>query len=127
MGNYFRGRAKALANLPLEQQEVLFNKLKAIGLNTNNTADVLDLKVEDILSRRLPTIVASKGIANTPKHARQLVAHKKIMLNNRVVDSPSYLVSVSEENSIKLKVKSKKPKAKPVEEQPIEETTEDSE
>lgn len=107
--NYYRGRAKALAKLPLEEQEVLFNKLRSLGLKTDIIGDVLDLKVENLLERRLSTIVVNKKIANTVKQARQLVVHKKILVNGKVVNAPSYLVSVSQENSISIKQKTKKP------------------
>lgn len=112
--NYYRSRAKALARKSLEEQNVLFNKLKAVGLNVESTADVLDLKVEDLLERRLPTVVAKKGIAGTTKQARQMVVHKKILVDGKVVNSPGYIVPVSFEESIKIKVKKKQPK--PVEE-----------
>ena len=108
--DYYRNRAKALAKSPLEEQEVLFNKLKAIGLNTNTIADILDLKVENLLGRRLPTVVAKKGLAATPKHARQMVVHKKILIKGRAINSPSYIVQLSEENLITAKKKIKKPK-----------------
>jgi len=121
--NYYRGRAKALAKLPLEEQEVLLNKLKALGLKTETSADVLDLKVEDLLERRLPTVVAKKKIANTTKHARQLVVHKKIIVDGNIVNSPSFLVPIHKEDKISIKEKKKIPKQKPkVEEAPAQET-----
>jgi len=97
---YFRHRAKALAKSAAEEQEVLFRKLKAIGLNTNSIADVLDLKVEDLLNRRLQTMVIKKRLASTPKQARQMVTHRKILINGKVVNIPGYIVSVAEEDSI---------------------------
>jgi len=108
--DYFRKRAMALTNSPMEEQEVLFNKLRYLGLQITNTADVLGLTVEHILDRRLPTIVAQNGIANTVNHARQMVVHKRILINGSVVNIPSYLVSVPEEKEIKIKEKVKKPK-----------------
>ncbi len=103
--NYLRERAKALAKAPLEEQEIFFNKLRARGLKINSTADVLGLRIEDLLNRRLPTVVHKKGIANTVKHARQLVVHKKIVINNRIINAPSYLVPLAEEDAIMLKIK----------------------
>ena len=100
---YFRRRAKALAKSSLEEQQVLFNKLNALSLNTNTIADVLALKIENLLERRLPTIVFKKGIAKTTQEARQMVAHKRILIGNNIINSPSYLVSLAEENSISLK------------------------
>jgi len=111
--NYFRGRAKVLARSPMEEQQVLFNKLKAIGLKTDSIADVLDLKVEDLLNRRLQTIVTNLKLANTPRQARQMVVHKKILVDGKVVDSPSFIVPVALEKAITVKVKKKKPKLEP--------------
>ncbi len=122
--NYFRSRAKDLAKSSDEEQQVLFNKLKSMGLKVDSIADVLDLKIENLLERRLPTILAKKGLALTPQHARQLVVHKKVLVNGNVVNIPSYIVHVEEENKISLKHKVKKPKeAAPVqvEAQPSEE------
>lgn len=118
--SYFRTRAKELAKAPLEEQELFFKKLQAIGLKVNSIADVLDLKVENLLDRRLTTIIAGKQIANTPKQARQLVVHKKITVNGKVVNSPSYIVRVADENSIALKQKAKKPKVQEKTEEVVE-------
>ena len=105
--SYFRRRAKALAQAPAEEQEVFFSKLRKIGLNTNSISDVLDLKVENILERRLPTIVVKKKLAETSRQARQFVVHKKILVNGKVVNTPSYIVSTEEENNITLRTKAK--------------------
>lgn len=108
--NYFRSRAKALAKSSNEEQQILFNKLKALGLKVNSIADVLGLKIENLLERRLPTIVAKKGLASTPKQARQWIVHKKVLIDGKVVNVPSYIVRVEEENKISLKHNEKKPK-----------------
>ncbi len=100
--NYFRSRAKSLARSSLDEQKNLFLKLNNIGIPANSIAEVLALKLEDILERRLPTIVFKKGMSSTVKQARQLVVHKKILINGRVVNVPSYLVLVSEESSLAL-------------------------
>jgi len=108
--NYFRNRAKTLARLSIEEQEVLFNKLNAIGLKTESIADVLGLKVEDLLDRRLQTVVHKKKLANTSNQARQMVVHKKVLVVGRVVNSPSYIVPVKEENLITAKEKKEETK-----------------
>ena len=117
--NYFRRRAKELVSSP-EEQSVFLNKLKILGLNTESTADVLGLKPENLLERRLPTIVAKKEMATTPQHARQLVVHKKVLIGGNTVSAPSYIVKTTEENDISLKA-SKKPKAKKADETPAPE------
>jgi len=41
-----------------------------------------------------------KKIAKTQKSARQLITHKKVLVNNKVVDSPSYIVPIDLENKL---------------------------
>lgn len=98
--SYYRRRAKSLAKASREEQEVLFQKLQALGFKTHTIADVLALNVEDLLRRRLPTVVAHKGLAHTVRHARQYVVHKKVRIEGKVVNIPSYLVSIAEEAHI---------------------------
>ncbi|MDH5634797.1 MAG: 30S ribosomal protein S4, partial [Candidatus Bathyarchaeota archaeon] len=62
--------------------------------------DVLDLSLEDILERRLQTIVFSKGLAKSIFQARQLITHGHIAIDRRRVPSPSYLVLRDEETKI---------------------------
>jgi small subunit ribosomal protein S4 len=102
---YFRTRAKALITADQEQQQKFFSKLNEIDLKVGSIADVLALNKEDLLRRRLSTIVASKKIANTPKQARQMIVHKKITINGKVVDVPSYLVKSEEEGTISIRKK----------------------
>lgn len=101
--DYIRKRAMALAKSSVDEQDIFFNKLRNIGLKISSIADVLDLKVEDLLERRLSTIVEKKRLANSIKHARQMIVHKKILINEKVVNSPSYIVHVFEENTIRVK------------------------
>lgn len=121
---YFRNRAKVLITSDSTEQEVFFNKLNIIGLKVSTIAEVLALNIEDLLKRRLATVVWKKGLANTAKHARQLIVHKKIKVGNTVVNIPSYIVKLAEENDLSLKEKIKKPK---VVEKVVEETTEETE
>ncbi len=112
--DYFRKRAMALSKSSFEEQEVLFNKLRSLGIKIDSIADILALKIEDLLNHRLPTIVHSKGLAKTPQQARQLVVHKKVAINGNIINIPSYLVPVSEEKHITIKAKEAKAKPKEV-------------
>ncbi|MEM2091781.1 MAG: 30S ribosomal protein S4 [Candidatus Bathyarchaeia archaeon] len=102
----FRGIARSILSMPVEKraklEETLLGKLKRLGILPENAVldDVLDMTVEDILERRLQTIVFRKGLAKTPHQARQLITHGHIAVNNRVVFSPSYLVTREEEESV---------------------------
>lgn len=113
--NYYRSRAKALAKSSLDEQQLLFVKLQRIGLKAESIADILALKIEDLLQRRLPSIIAKKGLATTPQHARQMVVHKKVSIAGKIVNIPSYIVSVDEENSIKVSQSIKPATSKKVE------------
>ena len=87
----------------IKEAQQLFNVLKKYGiLKVENPTldDVLSLTVEDILERRLQTLVFRKGLARTPKQARQLIVHGHIAVNGRVVTAPSYMVTVEEEDKI---------------------------
>ncbi|HJJ44607.1 MAG TPA: 30S ribosomal protein S4 [Methanocorpusculum sp.] len=84
------------------RRDELLGTLQRYGLIGAEAAmdDVLSLKVEDILERRLQTIVYRKGLARSPKQARQLITHGHIAIAGQRVSVPSYMVSVSEEASI---------------------------
>lgn len=111
--NYFRSRAKELAKSSMEEQKVLFGKLTALGIKVDSISDVLALKIENLLERRITTIVSKKELAKTPQQARQMVVHKNILIDGKVVNSPSYVVPVTQENLISLKTKTKKTKPVP--------------
>ncbi|NIU39905.1 30S ribosomal protein S4 [Candidatus Bathyarchaeota archaeon] len=102
----FRGIARSLLSMPLEQRKKLelqlLNRLHRLGILPKRAAldDVLDLSIEDILERRLQTLVFHKGLTNSVHQARQLITHRHIVIGNRKIYSPSYLVLRDEEASI---------------------------
>ncbi len=101
----FREKAKKLISADPKEQQALYVRLKKIGLNVSSIADILSLTKEDYLKRRLQIIVVNKKLTTTPKSARQLITHKKILVDGRVIDSPSYVVPVDMENKITMKKK----------------------
>ena len=94
-----------------EKEPILMKSLARIGLvNADATLDdVLNLNVNDLLSRRLQTIVTKKLGFITPYQARQAVIHGHIMIGERKVDIPSYTVPIEEEDSIHFAPESKIP------------------
>ncbi|RLI22344.1 30S ribosomal protein S4 [Candidatus Bathyarchaeota archaeon] len=108
----FRGIARSLLGKSVEEREKmekeLLTKLKKLGIlrETAVLDDVLDLGIEDILERRLQTIVFRKGLAKSIHQARQLITHGHIAIGNRRVTVPSYLVAKEEENQITYASKS---------------------
>lgn len=57
-----------------------------------------------LLERRLDNVVYKMGFAHSRRQARQLVRHGHILINNKKVNIPSYLIEVGD--VIKLKEKS---------------------
>jgi len=108
-----REKAKKLISASKDLQKILFDNLKKIGLPVNSIADVLSLDKRDYLKRRLQTVLVDKKLATTVKKARQLIVHKKVLIDGRAINSPSYIVPIELENKISLKKeKLKKEKVK---------------
>ncbi|MEM7819716.1 MAG: 30S ribosomal protein S4 [Candidatus Aenigmatarchaeota archaeon] len=102
----FRRRARELQAIHDETaKKMLFEKLRSIGLPCSSLEDVLELKLEDILSRRLQTIIHKKGFANSIKHARQLIVHGHVYVAGKRIVWPSYIVKKNEEDKITLNPK----------------------
>ncbi len=102
----FRHQARSLLAAPKEIREkvekAMLRKLYNMGLLPENATleDVLSLTVEDLLERRLQTIVYKKGLARTIHQARQLIVHGHIAIAGRRVTSPGYIVSREEEELV---------------------------
>ncbi len=103
-----RHQARSLLALREEvrkkEEPILMNSLARIGLVGENSTldDVLNLQVNDLLSRRLQTIVHKKLGFKTPYQARQAVTHGHVMIGDRRVSVPSYTVQIKEEEEIHL-------------------------
>ena len=108
--SYKRRARKILASYDSQEKDILINKLAGLGILSKSSSldDVLNLNLEAFCERRLQTILYRKGLANTIKQARQLITHKKVLVGDRIIDQPNYLVSKEEEKKIKLKEKLKK-------------------
>jgi len=57
-----------------------------------------------LLERRLDNVLFRAGLAHSRGHARQLIRHNHVMVNNRRVNIPSCLVSVSSEIALREKI-----------------------
>lgn len=59
-----------------------------------------------LLERRLDNVVYRMGFASTRAEARQLVTHKAILINDKVVNVPSFLVSPGDVVTVRQRAKS---------------------
>jgi len=113
-----RRRAKALIGADMEEQQKFFDKLNKMGMKIIDVSDVLALTEENLFERRLQTMLVKKKLATTPKGARQLIVHKNVLVDGKVVNVPSFVVTKDLED--KLALKEKKVKVKKVEDVPVE-------
>ena len=82
--------------------EAILNKAKRYKLipEDGTLDDILAMDIERVLRRRLDWLVYEKGLAKTPRQARQLIVHGHIAIRGRRINVPSYLVPVDEEEHI---------------------------
>ena len=103
-----RNQARSLLALRQEIREkeepILLNSLYKVGYVQSDATldDVLNLEIDDLFSRRLQTVVQKKFYFKTPYQARQAVSHGHVLVGDRIVNIPSYVVSVDEEPNVKL-------------------------
>ncbi|MGQ9478565.1 MAG: 30S ribosomal protein S4 [Thermoproteota archaeon] len=110
--SFLRGvRASARSYLSLAGEEKarrtseLISRLHRLGLVDKDAEldDVLSLTVSNILERRLQTIVFRRGLAESVHKARQMIVHGRIMIGDRAIRSPGYLVRRDEEQLVRVK------------------------
>lgn len=99
-------QAKTLIPLGSEQarkeEAALLQKLVKLGLLAADAKieDVLNISTKSILDRRLQTIIFRKGLAKSMKQARQFITHGHIIVSGKKISSPSYLVTLADENNL---------------------------
>jgi small subunit ribosomal protein S4 len=109
-----RNQARALLSSSTEarteKEKRLLNFLNRLSMTKEGATldDILNLKVEDLLERRLQTIVMKKSGTKSPYQARQAVSHGHVSIGNRKVNIPGYLVRAEEEQQILLHIEMQK-------------------
>src|SRR3989338_1084272 len=108
----FKKQTKKLSGSQTEQSQIerinLIKKLQKYGLVHENAQidDILGLSIKNILDRRLQTIIFKKGFANTIGQARQFITHRHIIVDEKNIDAPGYIVPKDSEQKITFKTKS---------------------
>ena len=101
-----RNQARALLSLSAEarsdKETQLLNFLNRLGLINEGATldDILNLKIEDLLERRLQNIIMRKTANKSPYFSTQLVVHRHVSIGNRFINLPGYLVKKNEEQQI---------------------------
>ena len=102
----FRRRARELIAVedPVNKK-ILMDKLTKLGILSKEAEldDVLALQITSILERRRQTIVLKKRIAQSPLHARQMITHGHVYINEKRTKFPSFLVESEQESGIRVR------------------------
>jgi len=104
----FLNRAKTIIAQRSPQSEFekkqMLDRLYSLGLLKEGARveDVLNLTLNDIMERRLQTLVVRKHLALTMLQARQFITHEYVAIGAKKITAPSYLVPVREEPKIQL-------------------------
>lgn len=105
-----RGIARSILGMRGEERERLqktyFDTMTKLGLldEAARIDDALDLTVKNLLEKRLQTVVYRKGLARTIHEARTMIAHGHVMIGDRRVTAPGYIVKKGEEALVKATV-----------------------
>jgi small subunit ribosomal protein S4 len=85
-----------------ENEKAMIGRLHSFGLVGENAHldDVLGLSIQDLLERRLQTVVFRRGMAKSLFQARQLITHGHIAIDSRKVKAPSYKVMRADEEKL---------------------------
>ena len=109
----FRNQARILLALTTEarheKESQLLSFLHRFGLVGDSASldDILNLKIEDVLERRLQTIVMRKMSVKSALQARQVVSHGHVSIGSRKINLPGYLVKREEEPLILVHIEPK--------------------
>src|SRR3989338_308455 len=105
----YKKLAKKLVGRQTEQGEKekqqIMGKLFRLGLLKPGAIldDILGLQLNDVMDRRLQSIVYRKGFARTMSQARQFITHRHVLVGDNEITTPTYLVSLEEEAQIRFK------------------------
>lgn len=101
-----RRRAREMLSMdPVEragrEQEMIgrFYKLSLVPERAT-LDDILGLGIQDLLERRLQTVLYRKGLAKSLFQSRQLITHGHIAIEGRKVKAPSYTVTRDDEANL---------------------------
>jgi small subunit ribosomal protein S4 len=96
------GKMRYQDEYSMQQFKNMIRRLQRFNiLNEGATLDdVLSLKIDNILERRLQTLVFKMKLAATMKQARQFITHGQISLGGRRVTIPGLMVEASLEPTL---------------------------
>jgi small subunit ribosomal protein S4 len=114
-GEHGQGRRSKVSEYGIQLREkqkikrsygLLETQFKIYFEKANKQKGITGENLVRLLERRFDNVVFRLGFASSRKQARQLILHRHFLINDKLVDIPSYLMT--EGDIIKVKDKSKK-------------------
>lgn len=114
-GEHGQGRRSKVSEYGIQLREkqkikrsygLLETQFKIYFEKANKQKGITGENLVRLLERRFDNVVFRLGFASSRKQARQLIRHRHFLINDKLVDIPSYLMT--EGDIIKVKEKSKK-------------------
>ena len=114
-GEHGQGRRSKVSEYGIQLREkqkikrsygLLETQFKIYFEKANKQKGITGENLVRLLERRFDNVVFRLGFASSRKQARQLIKHRHFLINDKLVDIPSYLLT--EGDIIKVKDKSKK-------------------
>lgn len=108
----FRSQAKRLSAGRTDQDAVeeaqMLGRLRRLGvIGPEDGLDaVLQLRIEDLLDRRLQTVLYRKGLAKSMKQARQFITHAHVALGGVKITAPGHLTTLEEQEKLDFRATS---------------------
>ena len=114
-GEHGQGRRSKVSEYGIQLREkqkikrsygLLETQFKIYFEKANKQKGITGENLVKLLERRFDNVVFRLGFASSRKQARQLILHRHFLINDKLVDIPSYLLT--EGDIVKVKEKSKK-------------------
>lgn len=101
-----RRRAREMLSVdPVERadaESAMIKKLHSQGLvpEKGNLEDILELAIQDLMERRLQTVIFRRGMTSSLFQARQLITHGHVAVDGRKMKAPGHTLTIHEEEKL---------------------------
>lgn len=101
-----RRRARAMLSMdPVDRadaESMMISKLHGQGLvpEKGNLEDILELAIQDLMERRLQTVIFRRGMAKSLFQARQLIVHGHVAVDGQKMKAPGHTLTIHEEEKL---------------------------
>jgi len=101
-----RRRARVMLSVdPVDRadaESMMISKLHSQGLvpEKGNLEDILELAIQDLMERRLQTVIFRRGMAKSLFQARQLIVHGHVAVDGQKMKAPGHTLTIHEEEKL---------------------------